>query len=120
MKRREYVSLFLKKLPTPLGEWVTSSYLAKRLARLIAKLASWMMNIQNCQLLVFRLDLRLETLADNLSYSPSPPDWRTYGGKRLTYSPPFVLFYHMGRQSIKSRTTEGMIWVVDELKKLSD
>jgi len=85
MKRGGYVSLFPKKLPTLLREWVTNSYFAKRLARLIAKLASWARSIQSCQLLVLRLDLRLETLADNLSYSPSPPDWRVYGRKGLTY-----------------------------------
>ena len=61
-----------KKLPTLLREWVTSSYLANRLARFTATLASWMINIaQNCQLLVRRLGARLEVLADKLSYQPA-------------------------------------------------
>lgn len=87
MKRGECVSLFQKELPTPLGEWVTSSYLTKKLARFIAKLATWMINTQNCQLPVLRLD-SLACFA-TWPYSPLPPDGRIYGGKRLTHSPLF-------------------------------
>jgi hypothetical protein len=74
MKGEGYVSLFPKKLPTLATEWVTSSYLAKNLARFIARLATWVMNsAQNCQLLVLRLGFRLVALAgDTLPYSPNP------------------------------------------------
>ena len=96
-----------KKLPTLSREWVTSSYLAKKLASCIATLATWVRNsAQNCQSLVASPDfLCLETLdfVGTLPYHSSSPDWRV--GKRLTYSLPFVLFYHMGCQSTKRRTT---------------
>jgi len=74
MKRGEYVSLFLKKLPTLLREWVTSGYLARNLAICMAKLATWVMNsAQKRQSLVFLLDFRLEVLADKSSYHCSFP-----------------------------------------------
>jgi hypothetical protein len=66
MNRGEYGSPCLKMLPTLVREWATSGYLAKRLARLIAKLASWIKNIaQNCQLLRLRAGFRLVALAGN-------------------------------------------------------
>jgi hypothetical protein len=75
MERGEYVSLFPKKLPTLLREWVTSGYLARNLAICMAKLATWVRNsAQNCQLLVLRTGSRLVTLADgNSSYHCSFP-----------------------------------------------
>jgi hypothetical protein len=73
MNRMEYVSLFLKKLPTLLREWVTSGYLARSLASCMAKLATWVRNsAQNCQLLVRRLDFLtcLGTLPYHYSFAP--------------------------------------------------
>ena len=71
MKRMGYVSLFLKKLPTLLREWVTSGYLLViSLASSIATMATWVINVQNCQL-VFRPDFLLVFLFGNFAYSPS-------------------------------------------------
>jgi hypothetical protein len=104
MNRGGYVSLFLKKFPALLQERGMSSYLLKKSASLIAKLATWMMNIaQNCQL-VFRPDFLLVFLADNLSYHYSfAPE---IGGLReeTNISPSIHNCITGGRQSSKTRT----------------
>jgi hypothetical protein len=81
MNRGEYVSFFLKRLPTLVREWVTSSYLllSNKAASWIAMLTSWAMNTaQNCK----------SEILDSPYLLPQDCGIRA----RLTYSPLFVSY----------------------------